>query len=68
MFKMNRERCGLCGKKLTEKIGIMQYRATNPDGTPELFSMSICESCADDIDAKHEDMPTQEVRDWMLYK
>jgi hypothetical protein len=66
MFKMNRKRCGLCGGKLVEGSGIMQYRATNPEGIHEMFSMSICKGCADDIDSKQQNMDTQEVRDWLL--
>jgi hypothetical protein len=46
----------------------MQYRATNPDGIHEMFSMAICKECADDIDSKQELLDTQEVRDWMMRK
>jgi hypothetical protein len=68
MFKMKREKCGLCGGKLREGSGIMQYLASNPDGIQEMFSMSICKGCADDLDNKHENMETDEVRNWLMRK
>lgn len=69
MFKMKRSACGLCGGKLKEGSGVMQYRATNDDGIQEMFSMAICKECADDIDGKHQtELDTQEVRDWLMRK
>lgn len=68
MFKMKREKCGLCGGKLVEGSGVMQYRATNEDGVHEMFSMAICKCCADDMDNQQQKLDTQEVRDWMLRK
>ena len=51
MFLMKKKNCGLCGKRAKGKTGVMQYYAVNEDGSPELFSMIICEACADDLDA-----------------
>jgi hypothetical protein len=69
MFKMKRESCGLCGGKLKAGSGVMQYRATNPDGIQEMFSMAICKGCADDIDGKTTtELDTQEVREWLTQK
>lgn len=68
MFKMKREKCGLCGGKLDAGSGIMQYRATNPDGIHEMFSMTICKGCADDMDSQQQKLDTKEVRDWILRK
>lgn len=67
MFGMKREKCGLCGGKLRDGSGIMQYLAENDLGEQELFSMSICKGCADDMDKKHETSLTrEEIRDWIL--
>lgn len=65
---MKKEKCGLCGGKLREGSGIMQYRATDPDGIHEMFSMPICKECADDIDSTQQQMDTKEVRDWIMRK
>ncbi len=68
MFKMRRERCGLCGGKLRKGSGIMQYRATDGDGIHHMFSMAICKECADDIDNAQVKLDTKEVRDLLLRK
>ena len=69
MFKMRREKCGLCGSKLNNTTNIMQYLATNEAEQPEMFSMAICDPCADQLDKEtDQNLSPQEVRDWLLRK
>lgn len=68
IFNMRKERCGLCGGKIKENSGVMQYRAENADGQYEMFSMAICKDCCDDLDKEHQDLDTKEVREFMMRK
>lgn len=69
MFKMKtKPRCGLCGGKLRDGSGIMQYRATDDTGLQHMFNMDICKECCDDMDEQHEKADHKEVRDWLLRK
>ena len=68
MFSMKRERCGLCGGKLKDKSGVLQYVAQNPEGIDEMFSMAICSGCADDLDKEHAEGDAKELRSWLMRK
>jgi len=68
MFGMKKQMCGLCGGKVHDGSGIMQYKATDESGERQLFSMSICKDCCDDMDKDRQDAGIDDVRDSLLRK
>jgi hypothetical protein len=66
IFKMKKERCGLCGSKLGTVQGVLQYKAVDDNGDMALFSMAICKECADDMDGSISQETPDEVREMAL--
>lgn len=43
-------KCGLCEKTKWGQHSTIQYRALTSSGKPKVYSMKICEDCANEIE------------------